>query len=71
MEPGGVIRSVGNPVSDGSVVMDPSFEIAELPVKLELRYVIESKRAASGLDCPRIDYNSKDAKNQQVFQTLF
>lgn len=70
MEPGGVIRSIGNPVSDGNIVMDPNFEIADLPVKLELRYVIESKRAAHGLDSPKIDYRSKDSKNQQVFYTL-
>lgn len=70
MEPGGVIRSIGNPVSDGNMVMDPNFEIADLPVKLELRYVIESKRAAHGLDSPNIDYRSKDSKNQQVFYTL-
>ena len=70
MEPGGVIRTVGNPVSDGNIVMDPNFEIADLPVKLELRYVIESKRAAHGLDCPKIDHRSKDLKNQQVFYTL-
>lgn len=67
MEPGGVIRTIGNPVPDGSIVMDPNFEIADLPVKLELRYVIESKRAAHGLDCPKIEYNPKDSKNQQVF----
>lgn len=66
MEPGGVIRSIGNPVSDGNIVMDPNFEIADLPVKLELRYVIESKRAAHGLDSPKIDYRSKDSKNQQL-----
>ncbi|RMX54279.1 hypothetical protein pdam_00011990 [Pocillopora damicornis] len=66
MEPGGVIRTVGNPVPDGNIVMDHAFEIAELPVKLELRYVIESKRAANGLDCPKIDHNSKDSKNQQL-----
>lgn len=50
--------------------MDPNFEIADLPVKLELRYVIESKRAAHGLDCPKLDYRSKDSKNQQVFYIL-
>ena len=71
MEPGGVIRTVGNPVPDGNIVMDHAFEIAELPVKLELRYVIESKRAANGLDCPKIDHNSKDSKNQQVFPIIY
>ena len=71
MEPGSVIRSVGNPVSDGNVVVDPNFEIADLPVKLELRYVIESKRAAHGLDCPKIDYRLKDSKDQQVFHIIF
>ena len=70
-EPGSVIRSVGNPAPDGSVMpMDPNFEIADLPVKLELRYVIESKRAAHGLDCPKLDYRTKDSKNQQVFYIL-
>ena len=71
MEPGTVIRSVGNPVPDCNMAVDPNFEIADLPVKLELRYVIESKRAAHGLDCPTIDYRSKDCKNQQVFHILF
>lgn len=71
MEPGGVIRSVGNPVPDGNIVVDPNFEIADLPVKLELRYVIESKRAAHGLDCPKIDHRSKHFKKQQVFHILF
>ncbi|KAL9954393.1 hypothetical protein ACROYT_G041925 [Oculina patagonica] len=66
MEPGGVIRSIGNPVPDGNIVVDPNFEIADLPVKLELRYVIESKRAAHGLDCPTIDHRSKDLKKQQL-----
>ncbi|XP_068682401.1 cyclic AMP-dependent transcription factor ATF-3-like [Montipora foliosa] len=67
MESGSVIRTVGNPGSDGTLTMDPNFEIADLPVKLELRYVIESKRAAHGLpDCPKIDPCSKDAKNQQL-----
>lgn len=71
MEPGGVIRTVGNPVPHGNIVMDHAFEIAELPVKLELRYVIESKRAANGLDCPKIDHNSEDSKNQQVFPIIY
>ncbi|PFX17596.1 Proto-oncogene c-Fos [Stylophora pistillata] len=34
MEPGGVIRTVGNPVPDDNIVMDHAFEIAELPVKI-------------------------------------
>lgn len=71
MEPGSVTRSVGNPVSDGNVVVDPNFEIADLPVKLELRYVIESKRAAHGLDCPKIGYPLKGSKDQQVFHIIF
>ena len=71
IESGSVIRTVGNPGSDGTLSMDPNFEIADLPVKLELRYVIESKRAAHGLpDCPKIDHCSKDAKNQQVLHFI-
>lgn len=66
LESGTVIRSIGNPVPDGDMAVDPNFEIADLPVKLELRYVIESKRAAHGLDCPKSDYRSKDFKNQQL-----
>ncbi|XP_048586239.1 cyclic AMP-dependent transcription factor ATF-3 isoform X2 [Nematostella vectensis] len=54
-----VIRSAAA-VNSGidALSVDPNFDIAELPVKLELRYVIESKRAANGLDCPKIEYNS-------------
>ena len=70
LEPGTVIRSVGNPVPDANTVMDPNFEIADLPVKLELRYVIESKLAAHGMECPKSDYHSKDLKNQQVLWVL-
>ena len=70
LESGTVIRSIGNPVPDGDMAVDPNFEIADLPVKLELRYVIESKRAAHGLDCPKSDYRSKDFKDQQVFHLL-
>ena len=66
LESGSVIRAVGNPASDVAIPVDPNFEIADLPVKLELRYVIESKRAANGLECPKIDYRLRDAKNQQV-----
>lgn len=61
-----MIRAVGNPASDVAIAVDPNFEIADLPVKLELRYVIESKRAANGLECPKTDYRLRDAKNQQV-----
>ena len=35
--------------------MDEDFEIGDLPVKLELRYAIEAKRAEKGLDMPVID----------------
>ncbi|XP_074631655.1 cyclic AMP-dependent transcription factor ATF-3-like isoform X1 [Acropora palmata] len=66
LESGSVIRAVGNPASDVAIAVDPNFEIADLPVKLELRYVIESKRAANGLECPKTDYRLRDAKNQQV-----
>lgn len=70
LEPGTVIRSVGNPVPDANMVLDPNFEIADLPVKLELRYVIESKMAAHGVECPKVDYRKKDLKNQKVFCVL-
>ncbi|KAK2568716.1 hypothetical protein P5673_006710 [Acropora cervicornis] len=66
LESGSVIRAVGNPASDVAIAVDPNFEIADLPVKLELRYVIESKRAANGLECPKTDYRLRDAKNQQL-----
>ncbi|CAH3175984.1 unnamed protein product [Porites evermanni] len=66
LEPATVIRSVGNPVQDANMMMDPNFEIADLPVKLELRYVIESKMAAHGVECPKVDYRTKDLKNQQL-----
>lgn len=66
-----MIRAVGNQASDVAVAVDPNFEIADLPVKLELRYVIESKRAANGLECPKIDYRLRDTKNQQVFFFIF
>ena len=71
LEPGTVIRSVGNPVQEANMMMDPNFEIADLPVKLELRYVIESKMAAHGVECPKVDYRTKDLKNQQVFVCSF
>lgn len=50
-----VIRSATNPAVDG-LPLDTNFEIADLPVKLELRYAIESKRAANGLECPKTEY---------------
>lgn len=34
---------------------DDDFEIGDLPVKLELRYAIEAKRAEKGLDMPIIE----------------
>ena len=71
LEPGTVIRSVGNPVQEANMMMDPNFEIADLPVKLELRYVIESEMAAHGVECPKVDYRTKDLKNQQVFVCSF
>lgn len=63
MELGGVIWIVGNLVFDGNIVMDYVFEIVELFVKLELRYVIELKCVVNGFDCLKIDYNFKDFKN--------
>ncbi|XP_004205502.1 cyclic AMP-dependent transcription factor ATF-3 [Hydra vulgaris] len=37
------------------VPIDNNFEIGDLPVKLELRYAIEAKRAEKGLDMPVIE----------------
>ena len=59
------MQSTGHPIQD-NIAMDSNFEIADLPVKLELRYVIESKRAASGLDCPKIDYSSHSKKAKVI-----
>lgn len=50
-------------IFDGNIVMDYVFEIVELFVKLELRYVIELKCVVNGFDCLKIDYNFKDFKN--------
>ena len=50
--------------SDDALSVDPNFEIADLPVKLELRYVIESKRVASGLDVPTFDLRTKEKKTE-------
>lgn len=35
--------------------LDEAFKTAEIPVKLELRYAIEAKRAEKGLDMPILD----------------
>lgn len=56
-----VIRSATNPAVD-SLQLDTNFEIADLPVKLELRYAIESKRAANGLECPKTEYKPVNKK---------
>ncbi|KXJ29925.1 cyclic AMP-dependent transcription factor ATF-3 [Exaiptasia diaphana] len=57
-----VIRNAANPTPDG-FPLDTNFEIADLPVKLELRYAIESKRAANGLECPKTEYKPMNKKN--------
>lgn len=61
-----VIRNAMNPTTDG-LHLDANFEIADLPVKLELRYAIESKRAANGLDCPRTEYKPISKKSDVGF----
>jgi hypothetical protein len=58
-----VIRSATNPCAD-SLQLDTNFEIADLPVKLELRYAIESKRAASGLECPKTEYKTVSKREE-------
>ena len=59
-------ETVGRPVasSDDALSVDPNFEIADLPVKLELRYVIESKRVANGLEVPSFDLETKEKKTE-------
>ncbi|XP_031550229.1 cyclic AMP-dependent transcription factor ATF-3-like [Actinia tenebrosa] len=58
-----VIRSATNPGVD-NLSMDTNFEIADLPVKLELRYAIESKRAANGLECPKTEYKQASRREE-------
>ena len=59
-EPSG--RPMANP--EEALSVDPTFEIADLPVKLELRYVIESKRVASGLEVPTFDLDTKEKRTE-------
>lgn len=61
-----VIRNALNPTTDG-LSLDANFEIADLPVKLELRYAIESKRAANGLECPKTEYKPMNKKSEVSF----
>ena len=63
-----VIRSASNPAVD-SLPLDTNFEIADLPVKLELRYAIESKRAANGLECPKTEYKQTSKKEEVSSKT--
>ena len=35
--------------------IEESFDVADLPAKLELRYAIETKRAEQGLEIPMLD----------------
>ncbi|KAK3726620.1 hypothetical protein QZH41_010953 [Actinostola sp. cb2023] len=64
-----VIRNAMNPTTDG-LSLDANFEIADLPVKLELRYAIESKRAANGLDCPKTEYKQVRRRSELTQEEL-
>jgi len=48
-----------NQQNGGLQTSDDDFEIGDLPVKLELRYAIEAKRAEKGLDMPVIEEITK------------
>lgn len=65
-----VIRNAINPQPDG-LSLDANFEIADLPVKLELRYAIESKRAANGLECPKTEYKPLNKRNEVKHITYY
>ena len=53
------------------VPLDDPFKAGEIPVKLELRYAIEAKRAEKGLDMPILEEIPKFQREVCQQQLLF